>query len=138
MIDSSPMKPTETRLAVIAAACALALGGCGGDGGESASDTVQSYVDARNHRDFQQVCDLLSDQLRQQTGGSNCPRFIDEQTSGSPRRQLKVIGVTENGDRAVAHLQTTGESGNPIDLTVMLAKQDGDWRVTSFGGGPSD
>jgi hypothetical protein len=125
------MWPARSRLLVIAAASAVALAGCGGSGEQSASDAVQGYVDARNHQDFGQVCELFSDQLRRQSGGSNCARFIDEQTSGNPRQEFRVIGVTENGDRATARLVTTGESGKRVNLQVSLEKQDGDWRIAS-------
>jgi hypothetical protein len=127
--------------ALLILACAAMLAGCGGGGGsdqQSAQDAVQSYVDARNHQDLQQVCELLSDQLRRQLGGGNCARFIEEQSSGSPRRQLKVIAVSENGDHATAELQTTGESGTPINLKISLERQNGEWHITSLGGGRSD
>ncbi|MDX6607827.1 MAG: hypothetical protein QOD14_2367 [Solirubrobacterales bacterium] len=127
-----------TRRAPLILACAAVLAGCGGGGGsdqQSASDAVNSYVGAENHQNFQQVCELLSDQLRRQLGGGNCARFVDEQTSGNPHRQLKVIGVTASGDHATAQLQTTGESGTPINLKISLDRQNGKWQVTSLGGG---
>lgn len=137
MIDSALMRPAGIRPAVIAAACAAALGGCGGGGG-SADDVAQSYVDARNGQDFQQVCELLSDQFREQLGGDNCARYIAEQSSGIPRRQIKVISVSATGDRATALLKTSGESGAPTNLKLSLARQDGDWRITSVGGAGPD
>lgn len=137
MIDSALMRPAGIRLAVIAAACAAALAGCGGGGG-SADDVAQSYVEARNGQDFKQVCELLSDQFREQLGGDACARFIAEQSSGIPRRQLKVISVSETGDRATALLETIGESGRRTNLKLSLARQEGDWRITSVGeAGPS-
>ncbi len=127
--------------ALIVLSCAAVLAGCGGGGGsdqQSARDAVQSYVDARNHQNFAQVCDLLSDQLRQQIGGANCARFIDEQTSGNPKRDLEVIAVNENGDHAMATLQTTGESGAPVQVRISLERQDGDWRITELAPGGGD
>lgn len=126
--------------AAIGAFCAAAIAGCGGGGGGegSATDAVQSYVDAQNQRDFGAVCDSLSDQLRQRLGGSNCERFIEEQTSGLPHRDLTVISVSESGSSATARLQTTGETGTPIQLQVSLERQDGDWRITALRGGGRD
>jgi hypothetical protein len=133
------MEATMIRRTLVALACAAALtaaAGCGGSGGgndQSASDAVQKYVDAQNHDDFATVCDALSDQLRQQLGGNNCAAFIKEQTSGRPRQQLKVIGVTQNGDSATADLELTGESGTPVRAAVKLERQNGDWRITGIG-----
>jgi hypothetical protein len=129
------------RRALIVMSCAALIAGCGGGGGDdepSANDAVGSYVDAQNHQNFQQVCELLSDQLRQQIGGANCARFIDEQTSGNPKRELKVIAVNENGDRATATLQTTGESGAPVQVQISLERQDGTWRITELAPGGGD
>jgi hypothetical protein len=137
--DSATMEAAMTRRALTILLCAAALTavtGCGGSGGgndQSASAAVQSYVDAQNHNDFAKVCDALSDQLRRQLGGSNCAGFIQEQSSGNPRRQLKVIGVTQNGDSATADLEITGESGSPVRVSVQLQRQNGDWRISGIG-----
>src|SRR6476660_3468169 len=128
------MEAAMTRRVLTILICAAALtgvAGCGGSGGgndQSASDAVQKYVDAQNRNDFATVCNALSDQLRQQLGGSNCAGFIREQTSGRPRQQLKVIGVTQNGDSATADLELAGESGAPVRVSVKLQRQNGDWR----------
>jgi hypothetical protein len=126
--------------AAVAALCGAALAGCGGGGGgdQSASDAVQNYVDARNQRDFGAVCEGLSEGLRQRLGGSNCERFMEEQTSGLPHRDLKVISVSESGNSATARLQTTGETGKPTQLQVSLERQDNDWRITRLGGAGFD
>jgi hypothetical protein len=134
MIDSAPMRSAGVRLAVIAVACAPVLAGCGGGDEQGASDVAQSYVEAQNQRNFEQVCALFSDQLRQQLGGDKCPGFLDEQSSGIARRQIKVVSVSEAGDRASARLETAGESGAPVNLMISLARQDDDWRITSVGG----
>jgi hypothetical protein len=133
MIDSAPMRSAGVRLAVIAVACAPVLAGCGGGDGQGASDVAQSYVEAQNQRNFEQVCALFSDQLRQQLGGDKCPGFLDEQSSGIARRQIKVVSVSETGDRATARLETAGESGASVSLMISLARQDDDWRITSVG-----
>jgi ketosteroid isomerase-like protein len=114
---------------------AVVLAGCGGgdDGGgggaQSAQSAVQSYVDAWKNADFQQICDLLSDQFRQQLGGDNCPRFV--KAGGIQQPDLQVIAVHENGDRATARLKSGGESGKPAKQEISLVRQDGDWRIAS-------
>jgi hypothetical protein len=138
VIDSAAMRRVGIRLASIVVVSAALVVGCGGDdGGESARDVAQSYVDAQTSKDFEQVCALLSDQFRQQLGGDDCPSFLEEQSSGIPRRQFKLVSVNEDGDRATASLETGGESGKPVKLQISLERQDGGWRVTGVGGSPS-
>jgi hypothetical protein len=133
------MTRVRIPLALIVAVSVALLAGCGGDdGGESAQDVAQSYVDAQTSKDFERVCALFSDQFRQQLGGDDWPSFREEQSSGIPRGQFKLVSVNEEGDRATATLETRGESGKPVRLQISLERQDGDWRVTGVGGGPSD
>jgi hypothetical protein len=123
------------KRSLIALSCLALLAGCGGGGGgESAADVANDYVKAQSQGDFGRVCELFSDQLRQQLGGSNCVRFLQEQSSGIARRQLDVASVNENGDQATVKLRTAGESGGGVNLQISLARQNGDWRVTSIGG----
>jgi hypothetical protein len=135
MIDSVAIRPVGIPLAVIAIACAAALLGCGGDNGDGAQEVAQGYADAQTEKDFDQVCVLLSDRLREQFGGDNCPSFLEEQSSGLPRRPFTLISVDEDGDRAIATLETEGEGGRPVRLQISLERQDGDWRVTSVADG---
>jgi hypothetical protein len=135
MIDSAPMP----RLLIVGAIAVAVLAGCGGDddGAASAREVAQSYANAQTSSDFEQVCDLFSDELRQQFGGDDCSRFLEEQSSGLPRRQFRLTSVDEQGDRATATLVTPGESGEPVQLQISLQREDGDWRVSGIGEGPS-
>src|SRR5690348_16197033 len=119
--------------APLAAVCAIALAGCGGGSGdESAQQAAQSYVDAHNSRDFDQLCDLLSDQFRRRLGGGSCPSLIAERTSGDAMRPLKLVSVRDHGGGATAMIQTTSASGAPVRLTLVFGQQGGSWRVTGF------
>jgi hypothetical protein len=129
------MRRTGIGLAVLAVAFAAALGGCGGGDGESAQEIAQGYADAQTEKDFDRVCVLLSDRLREQFGGDNCPSFLEEQSSGLPRRPFTLVSVDEDGDRAIATLETEGERGQPVRLQISLERQEGDWRVTSIADG---
>ena len=127
------------RAWIAGAVIAAVLAGCGGESEEqSARAAAETYVDAQNRQDFEEVCRVLSGRLRQQLGGENCPRFIDEQTSGAPRHEFRLISVDENGDRAIAELQTQGETGAPVRLRLSLERQDGNWRVAELGSGGGD
>ena len=131
------VKPRMTRRIATIAAClallAAAAGGCGGGSNESgASDAANSYVDAYNSKNAEQLCSLFSDHLRQQLGGDNCARFLGEQISGVSST-LKVTKVDASGDHATADLESSGESGQAARLTIALEKQDGDWKVSALG-----
>jgi ABC-type glycerol-3-phosphate transport system substrate-binding protein len=132
------MKRPIIRRAAVTVACAAALtaAGCGGNGDEqSAGETAQAYVDARNQGDTAKVCDLYSEQLKQHLGGDDCEAFVEEQTSGVKTGGFKVVSVQEDGDQATAKLQSSGEAGKPVQLTITLERQDGDWRITALGAG---
>jgi hypothetical protein len=137
MIDSAPMRSAGFRLAVIAAAGAIVLGASGGCGNneQSASDAAQGYVDARNQHDYPRVCRIYTDQLRQKlTGGLvSCETFVKEQSTGVVPGPFKVLSVHEQGDHAVARLETTGESGESVQLKITLQKQNGGWAISALG-----
>ena len=123
------------RIATIIACLALlaaAAGGCGGGNDSGASDAANSYVDAYNSKNAEQLCSLFSDHLRQQLGGDNCARFLGEQISGVSNT-LKVAKVDVNDDHATADLESSGENGQAAPLAIVLEKQDGDWKVSALG-----
>jgi hypothetical protein len=135
------MKPWMTRTALPALTCVaiLAAVGCGGDGGGGDSGSAQSaaeaYVEASNERDFDRVCGVLSNGFKEALRiTSDCPKSLEELTSGGAPPKLKFLGVQESGDKATANLEATGESGQPVQVQVTLERQDGEWRVTSLGG----
>lgn len=129
------MKLRIMRRSIAAFGCAVALAvavGCGDDD-ESASDAVQAYVDATNQGDSAEICDLYSDELKRSLAiEANCEAFVEEQSSGGPPGDFRVVEVNEEDDRATAELETTGESGGPVPLTITLERQDDDWRITGL------
>jgi hypothetical protein len=123
-------------------ACAIAIAvpiGCGGDddgGGDqpSAEETAQQYVGAQNDGDAATICSLYSDRLKEQIGAArNCPAFVQEQSSGA-ETSFELVGVEESGDRATAMLESSGESGAPVPLTITLERQGERWLITDLGG----
>ena len=51
--------------ALACAAALLSAVGCGESDQEQAREVVQAYVDAQNDEDFEAVCDLYSESLKQ-------------------------------------------------------------------------
>jgi hypothetical protein len=136
MIDYRPMKRPIIRRAAVAVACAAAIAaaGCGGKGDEqSAGEAAQAYVDARNERDAAKVCGLYSEQLKQQLAiAGSCEAFVKEQSSGISG-EAKVVSVKSHGDQGTATLAVSGEGVKPVQVTIQLERQDGDWLITGLG-----
>jgi hypothetical protein len=144
VLHFAPMRRTGIGLALLAVLCAgvaggVMLAGCGGDdSGDgdqalSAQETARAYVDAQNTGDFARVCALLGDPLRQQLGGDNCVNFLKEQTSGAPRHTYRLVNVGATPDEGTAYIVTRGETGKPVNLSLFLARRDGEWKIVGSG-----
>jgi hypothetical protein len=122
-----------TITALVCAAALVAVAGCGETDQEQAREVVQDYVDARNDRDFEVVCDLFSDSYKQQLAvGDNCPSFMEEQTSGAGG-EFSIADVHVNDDRANADLDVSEGSESPSRVAVVLERQDDDeWKITGI------
>jgi hypothetical protein len=140
MLHFAPMRRRLRIGLALAAACAAALAGCGGDddgGGSnqplSARATARAYVRAQNAGDFVRVCALLGDPLRQQLGGARCVGFLKEQTSGAPRHTYRLISVGATAEEGTAYIETRGETGKPVKLSLLMARRDGEWKIVGAG-----
>jgi hypothetical protein len=134
------IRRVSTWIAFLAALAALA--GCGGGGGDSDTSSPQNaaraYAQASNDRDFERLCNVLSDDYKMQLHmGSRCVGFLQEQTLGAGRISLAVARVNEQGDQALAVLTGTIETKTGTaqsHLQVQLQKAGGEWHVTHLGG----
>jgi ketosteroid isomerase-like protein len=132
MIDSAPM----TRRAALILACAALLAGCGGGDGNdepNAREAAQAYVDAYNARDFQRVCELLSDSYKQQLKAPSCPAYFEEQSSGATTT-LTLVDVQQNDDLATAHIRSQSEDSSGNETAGFVRQQDGSWKLESVTG----
>jgi ketosteroid isomerase-like protein len=144
---------TGIGLAALAIVSAALLAGCGGDDVEGADTpaghAAQQYVDAYNDRDFNRVCDLLSQSYkaeRELVPGSaeepeeegeletGCAEYFKEHTGGATT-SLTLLDVQVNGAVASAHVRSESEDtpGGEAEETIGLARQrDGSWKVTDI------
>lgn len=124
------------RRLLTALVCAAALAGaigCGESDQEQAREVVQDYVDARNTGDFQAVCDLFSDKLKQELATDDCPAFVEEQSGGADgEEELSVVAVRVREDVATADVDVTRGSQGPSRIGLRLERQDGDWRIAGL------
>ena len=152
MLHFAPMRRVTIGLAVLVAA-GLAFAGCGG-GDDNGLDTpagraAQAYVDAYNAKQFNKLCEMLSESYKDErsigSGGSdeegeersNCGAYFQEHTAGA-ETTLTLEEVNVSGKVARAHVKTeSGDSpGGESDQTVGLQEQpDGSWLVTDITSG---
>ena len=119
-------------LTALACAAALVVAGCGESDQEQAREVAQDYVDALNDQDYEAVCDLYADQLKEELAlGENCAAFVQEQSSGADS-QLELIEVRVNDDRATADLDSVSEQEGPARIGLLLELEDETWRITGF------
>jgi hypothetical protein len=122
------------RRMLIGVACLAALAaaaGCGESDQEQAREVVQEYVDASNAGDYEAICDLYSESLKEELGATNCPAFVQEQSSGA-ETELELVEVRANGDRATADLDASSEQEGPARIGLTLEREDDEWRITGF------
>ena len=115
-------------------ACLLAFAaGCGESDQEKAREVVQDYVEASNGDDFERVCELYSDEFKEQLGiEQNCAGFVEEQSSGV-EQELQLVEVRVNGDRGSAEVDAVREEeGGPARIRLLLEQTDGEWRISGF------
>ena len=117
--------------AIVCLAAAVALSACGESDQEQAREVAQEYVDASNDDDFEAVCDLYSEDFKRQLGAENCTAFVEEQSSGA-ETELELVEVRVSGDKATADLDSVSEQEGPARLSLQLAREDDDWKITGF------
>lgn len=125
------MGPKLTALA-LAVALAAALAACGESDQEQAREVAQDYVEASNEGDFEAVCDLYSQQFIEELGTSDCPAFVEENSSGA-ESELELVDVRASEDVATADIDIVSEGGGPIRVGLRMELNDADeWEIVSL------
>ena len=122
------------RLTLTALACVAALAGvtgCGESDQEQAREIVQDYVDATNSDDYERICELYSESLKEELGAADCPAFVQEQSSGA-ETELELVEVRVSGDKATADLDSVSEQEGPARLSLQLERGGDDWKISGF------
>ncbi|MGH2923672.1 MAG: hypothetical protein ACRDKH_06570, partial [Solirubrobacterales bacterium] len=101
---------------------------------ERAREVVQQFVDARNDDDAAAECDLYSDDYLAELAVADCTAFIEEQNSAvDGEERNEIVDVEVNDDRGTANVDVIREAeGGPTRIGVLLAEEDGDWRIAGF------
>jgi ketosteroid isomerase-like protein len=115
---------------------AIALGGCGGVGGNSESDKVREavnqFVQAGNDRDFNKVCALLTLQQRLASGGQDCAKnFGAHAPAGKGSTEVVIKDVRISGAQAAVDATVKGPHAQGSLQQLLLQKQNGEWKVAT-------
>jgi hypothetical protein len=116
-------------LLVAALVIAGALGACGGESEEEATQEIEDVIIGYGESDGAAACDFLSASALDQLGGeSGCSR----QFEGVPPAELEVGDVEIDDDTATAQVTNTGQEGS--DFELELVDEDGEWKISVFPG----
>jgi hypothetical protein len=141
MLIGVPMRPPVAAIAV----CAL-LGGCSlGDDEEpkpiagSAKDVAQAIEElerATRAGDWATVCDeLFSAAALERAGGRDCERLLRETADEVRRPDIRLLAIDLEGERARARVRTRSAGHGPVEETVVLVRERGEWRIESLAAG---
>ena len=126
----------------MAAAVALAIGGCGGGQSdkEKIETTVRDYFTAFADSDFAKACDQLASSTREDlvkaARAKDCPAALargaqraEVKRFKSALRNAKVTSVAVNGKAATAKVQAIGQT-----TSLPLVKEGDAWKVQGQAG----
>jgi hypothetical protein len=108
--------------------------GCGETKEERAREIVDAYSRARDKGNFGRVCELFSPQLQlEQAPAEPCPAALQRQAAAvSGEIETEIVDVRVNQGRAVAEIDVSRDSEPPSRQTVLLARQEGEWKITGL------
>jgi ketosteroid isomerase-like protein len=131
------------RAAIVATLVAVGLGaGCGGGGGsdeDQVREVVTAFVEAGKDRDAAEACSLLAtDQVKSVEGlgsGGSCTTVLAGifARAEDVDTDLEIQDVRVSGDRATVDATITSAGGRPQAKSVLLVKEDGEWKIASAG-----
>jgi len=135
----------QRSLRLFPLALAAAIAGCGPaatssgkfEGAEKqVADTIEQLQTAAQSRKPEQICsDVLARELadRLKSGGSDCVDEMEKLTGDADDYELAVADVAITGATATARVKARrGKTKNAV-TTFSLAREDGEWRLTSLG-----
>ena len=100
------------------------------------ADRVADLADDGQRKRADAICEnLLADELVKQVSaaGSSCAAEMKKAIDDADGFDLEVTKVDINGSNATATVRSQ-DRGKNVDRTFEFVKQDGDWRITGFGG----
>ena len=135
----TPVKRVSPWVVVLTA---VALGSCGGEDEEpkpisgpakQVAATITSLERATAKRDFDTVCDeLLAAAVRRQAGGGACAGQLRRTAAGVREPRIRIRKIDIEGDKATVAVTTRARGQAPAEDTVVLVRDDGQWRISQL------
>ena len=127
-------------LAPIAVALVAAAGftACGKSEDDQVRAVVERFADAGAKQDYQRICDeLITPELSKKVEeiGLPCEVAFRQGLKDVKNPTLTVRGVTVDGDKARVRVHSTAANQQPSDDTLLVVKQNGEWRISSLASG---
>jgi hypothetical protein len=136
--------PNRRLAAALAASAALAGCSLGGDdepepitgAPKEIAAAVRELERASRARDWEAVCnDLFSAAARERAGGRDCAGLLRE-TAGDVRSpEIRLLSIELEKDRARARVRTRSAGQAPVEDTVVLVREGGEWRIDALTAG---
>lgn len=123
-------------IAIVLAALALGVAGCGGTSEEErVRDAVAAFGEASAKKDYQRICDeLVAEDLAESVEAVGLPCESAFKRGLDPVREprVEVRKVTINKTRALVNVRSTAKNQPPSEDTLELVLEGGDWRISSL------
>jgi hypothetical protein len=144
---TNPVIPILIVVALIAVGVGafVLLSGDDDKGGDSPESTVEAFFDAGQNRDCEAAGELLSSQAFESFGGREaalqaCQASLDEpgglfSAEGSELTGTEVTSEDDSNATVTAEVRTS--DGETQSQEINLVKEDGEWKISAFGGGGS-
>lgn len=148
MKSQKPSNPrrqaTRVGLILLGSICALAAFAIGCGGGDSVDQdreaveaAVSGFVNAANERDFEQLCELMTNQARKsETGAASSNGCVKALSSTGVDKQGEIeihfLDVRIADDRAAAEIRVKDADSGNRDQSLQLVREDGQWKVSEF------
>ena len=117
----------------------LAIAGCGPFGGGSSEEEVRAavteFIEAGQARDYEAVCELLSeDQVAALDQRGGCQAVLAQQANPLAEDvELRIEEVRIEGDRANVDVTFSRPGAGSEAASLLLVEEGGEWKVGSAG-----
>jgi hypothetical protein len=141
MLIGVPMRPPVAAIAVCAALAGCSLGDdeepkpVAGSANEIAA-AIDRLERATRAEDWATVCDeLFSAAALERAGGRDCERLLRETAGEARRPDIRLVSIDLAEDRARARVRSRSAGQAPVEETVVLVRERGEWRIESLAAG---
>jgi hypothetical protein len=102
------------------------------DPAAEARAAAESFVGSLGAGDFDAACDDLSQALRTQLGGEECPAQIGV-VAGEGEVEIEITDVRVSGPKAVAETEVRRPGAGAQESSLELVEHEGSWEIAGLG-----